>query len=63
MSISGTMENKNSVSANFEAKPSGLTWGDATWTWDEETGTWSAPKLIATKENKNSVSGNFEAKN
>lgn len=61
--ITGSFETKSNVSGSFEGKPTDLTWGGATWTWEEETGKWAAPTRVGSKESKNNVSGTFETKN
>ena len=66
MAISITLENKTTaLSDNFEAKTGALlTFAEATWSFDEDSGTFAQSRRVAAKEDKNAaLADNFESKN
>ena len=63
MGISLSLDAKSKISLSNESKDTGLTWDEATATWDEyDASTWGLPKLVLTKETKTKISLNNEAK-
>ena len=63
MSVSFSLESKNTYALTYESKASSLTWNEATMTWDEsDPGTWDAPLLFLSKESKNNASLSYENK-
>ena len=56
-------ETKNSASFTNQDRPSGLTWDDANWTWDEAQNTLDLPIAPLSKQTKNSASFSNIAKN
>ena len=65
MALDINNDSKNNLSiTNQDKGGSGLTWDEATFTWDEgASATWDNPGIPITKESKNSLTVNNEAKN
>ena len=61
--ITLTPESKINITIANEDKPAALTWADADWTWDEETGTWEQPEPVLAKDAKINITLNNENKN
>ena len=55
-------ETKSNISLSNESKNTGLTWDEATGTWDEMDSPWNYPKYSLSKENKSNISLNNESK-
>lgn len=47
----------------LESKDTGLTWGEADFTWADGAGTWAKPGTPIVEETKNSASLTLETKN
>ena len=57
MAISLSLTAKSNISLANEAKNSGMTWDEATATWDEyDASVWDVPKLVLSKESKSKIS-------
>ena len=59
-------ESKNNLAITNESKhPTGseITWDQATFIWNDATGTWDLPGVTITKETKNSLTITNETKN
>ena len=63
MGISLFNEAKSNISLSNESKDSGMTWDEATMTWDEmDSSTWDLPKVVLSRESKSFISLNNESK-
>ena len=56
-------ETKSNLDLSNESKDTGLTWDEATDTWDEyDTSTWDLPKLVLSKTAKSNISLSLDSK-
>ena len=63
MAISLNLESKSKITLSKESKDTSLIWDNASWTWDEATSAWNAPKLTLSKgEIKSKISLSLELK-